>query len=145
MRTLGNMSANTTAETGPTVGHDFATFEEFWPYYVAMHSQPTTRMVHLAGTVAAGTMALTALFRLRPKVRRLLMVPLVGYGTAWATHWFIERNNPATIGYPAWSLQGDLEMVKTMLAGRDDELTQIARGWLAEHPEDRSPGSIEPA
>lgn len=29
----------------------FSSFEEFWPYYVAMHSRAATRWVHLAGTL----------------------------------------------------------------------------------------------
>jgi hypothetical protein len=29
----------------------FASFEEFWPYHVAMHSKAATRWVHLAGTL----------------------------------------------------------------------------------------------
>jgi hypothetical protein len=148
-------SQNNDSPAGPATGttpggtgaadHDFKTFEEFWPYYVAMHSQPATRMVHALGTLAAGALAVTGLLRLRPKPKRVLMAPIVGYGAAWAAHFLIERNNPATFGYPAWSLQGDVEILKMMLQGRDSELTEIARDWLAENPEDRSPGSIEPA
>ena len=125
--------------------HEFQSFDEFWPYYVAMHSQPSTRMVHAVGTVAGGVIALSGLVRLRPRIKRVLLGVLVGYGAAWATHFLIERNNPASFGYPAWSLQGDLEMLKMTLNGREEELTEIAESWLDEHPEHRSPGSLVPS
>lgn len=140
-----NGATATGSVLGPPQHHDFQTFDEFWPYYVAQHSQPSTRMVHALGTMAAGTILLTGLLRFRPKPKRILLAPLVGYGAAWAAHFLIERNNPATIGYPAWSLQGDVEMLRMMLQGRDQELTEIAEAWLDEHPEDRSPGSIVPS
>jgi hypothetical protein len=120
--------------------HEFESFEEFWPYYVAMHSQPATRLFHAVGTLAGAGVALTGL--LRGRMLAPLKGALIGYGTAWAAHWLLERNNPATFGYPAWSAQGDLQMLSMQLQGRDHELTEIGRKWLADHPEDRSPGSI---
>jgi hypothetical protein len=129
----------------PANDHDFRSFDEFWPYYVAMHSQPATRRAHVLGTLAGGAIAVTGLLRLRPRFKRVLLAVVVGYGTAWAAHFLIERNNPATFGYPAWSFQGDIEMLKMQFQGRDEELTEIAEQWLAEHPEDRSPGSLIPA
>lgn len=131
------------AAGGTTTGTEaprFQTFEEFWPYYVAMHSNPATRLFHAVGTFAGAGMALGGLLRGRPL--RLLKAAFVGYGTAWAAHWFIERNNPASFGYPVWSAKGDIEMLSMQVQGRDDELTEMARQWLADHPEDRSPGSI---
>ncbi|WWC87275.1 uncharacterized protein L201_002163 [Kwoniella dendrophila CBS 6074] len=32
------------------------------------------------------------------------------YGFAWISHFFIEKNKPATFKYPVWSLRGDLKM-----------------------------------
>lgn len=145
------MSANNDAAAGPSgdgapgsaSGHNFATYEEFFPYYVAMHSQPSTRLAHAVGTIGGGVVALSGLLRFRPKLKRVLFGAAIGYGVAWGAHFLIERNNPATFGYPAWSLQGDLEMLAMMLQGRDEELTEIAREWLEAHPEDRSEGSLE--
>lgn len=143
------MSANNNTDlTVPLDGetgsppHGFQTYEAFFPYYVAMHSQPATRLVHAVGTITAGLVALSGLLRFRPKLKRVLAAPLIGYGAAWASHFLIEHNNPATFGYPAWSFRGDLDILSMMLQGQDDELTEIAQEWLASHPEDRSPGSL---
>ncbi|MEU3713525.1 DUF962 domain-containing protein [Streptomyces catenulae] len=117
------------AATGPA--RSFASYEEFWPYYVAMHAKAVTRWVHLAGTLTG--LAVTAYGAVRRRPRLLLGLPVIGYGTAWPAHFLIERNNPATFGHPAWSLRGDAQMIRMMLAGRDAELGRIAADWHATH------------
>lgn len=107
----------------------FSTFEEFWPYYVAMHSKAATRWVHLAGTLTG--LAVTGWGLARGRARYAAALPVIGYGTAWPAHFLIEGNNPATFGHPAWSLRGDVRMIATMLAGRDAELAETAQKWLA--------------
>ncbi|WRT65158.1 uncharacterized protein IL334_002101 [Kwoniella shivajii] len=32
------------------------------------------------------------------------------YAFAWISHFFVEKNKPATFKYPVWSLRGDLKM-----------------------------------
>ncbi|WP_411142619.1 Mpo1-like protein [Streptomyces sp. x-80] len=118
-------------EAGRASGRRFGSYEEFWPYYVAMHSQAATRWVHLTGTLTGLAVSAYGVLRGRPKL--LLALPLIGYGTAWPAHFLIERNNPATFGHPAWSLRGDAQMIRMMLKGRDAELAEIAAKWLAEH------------
>jgi hypothetical protein len=118
---------------------DFPSYREFFPYYVAMHSKRLTRRLHFAGSV---TGLLIAMFGLVTGRRRLLgALPLLGYGTAWPAHWFIEGNNPASFGHPLWSLRCDAEMVAYMARGRDRELSVIARDWLHAHPESRTPAN----
>ena len=57
---------------------DFETFEDFWPYYVHEHQDPTNRALHYIGTsMAIGTVAAAAL-TLNPAW--LLAAPIVGYG-----------------------------------------------------------------
>ncbi len=101
------------------------TFAEFWPFYVMEHSRAGTRRLHAAGTLA-GTALLAAL---AVKGRwPLLSLPLVvGYGAAWAGHFFVEHNRPATFKHPLWSLMGDYKMVALMLAGRMGEEVRRAR------------------
>ncbi len=114
----------------------FGSYREFFPYYVAMHSQALTRRLHFVGTLLGLALTVTGLVTGR---RRLLpALPLLGYGFAWPSHWLIEGNNPASFGHPVWSLRGDAEMIVMMLKGRDGDLTVLARRWLADHPEDRT-------
>ena len=107
----------------------FASYREFWPYYVAMHSRSLTRRLHLTGTLAGLLVAALGLLTRRP--RAILAWPGLGYGFAWPAHWFAEGNNPASFGHPLWSLRGDLSMTVFMLSGRDHELSEIAQRWLA--------------
>ncbi len=95
---------------------DFRSFGEFYPYYLSEHRNPTCRRLHFVGTglviaitisaVATGTWTL------------LLFMPIVGYGFAWAGHFFFEKNKPATFRHPLYSLAGDFRMFGEMLAGR---------------------------
>lgn len=101
------------------------TFEQFWPYYVRQHQKRATRVVHAVGSI----LALTALFA-GLSMREwypIALAPLIGYGFAWYSHFFIERNRPATFGHPMYSLAADYWMLFLMLAGRmDDELAKHA-------------------
>jgi hypothetical protein len=115
---------------------EFRTYEEFFPWYVAMHSVRGTRLLHLTGTLLGASTAVLG-FAATRKLRALAAFPLFGYGFAWPAHFLVEKNNPATFGYPRWSLRGDMQMVAMMLRGEDATLQEIADSWLAEHPGDR--------
>lgn len=93
-------------------------FEEFWPYYVGEHAKKSTRSLHFAGTTAAlGCVAWGLLLR---KKWLLALAPVAGYGPAWISHFFIEKNRPATFKYPTWSLYADLVMWSKMIQGTMD-------------------------
>lgn len=106
----------------------FETYEEFWPFYVREHSNKLNRTLHVAGTSAAlGLLAAGVLTR-RPLF--LLAAPIVGYGFAWAGHFIVQKNKPATFQYPLWSLRGDLEMLAKTYAGTMD--AEVERVMSAE-------------
>lgn len=99
------------------------TFREFWPHYVREHSRAGTRLLHAAGTLSS-TLMLVALVA-TGRWRWLPAALVVGYASAWAGHFFIEGNRPATFRHPLWSFAADYKMVALMLAGRMD--AEVAR------------------
>lgn len=94
----------------------FETFEEFWPFYVAEHSKPQTRLLHAVGTTAAMACLVALAAAGRWKFLPLALVP--GYGAAWLSHFLIEKNRPATFAHPLWSFMGDYKMLALMISGR---------------------------
>ena len=95
---------------------EFNSFAEFWPHYVAEHSQPVTRLLHAVGTTAA-TLCLVGFIAIgKWWLFPLALVP--GYGAAWFGHFFIEKNRPATFEHPLWSFIGDYKMIGLMIVGK---------------------------
>lgn len=111
----------------------FETFDDFWPYYLSEHSDPTNRALHFAGTT--GALAVLGYSVAARKPRLLALAPVVGYGAAWIGHFLIEKNKPATFTHPLWSLMGDFKMAGLMATGQlDDELRRLGledQGYLS--------------
>ena len=94
----------------------FASFREFYPYYLAEHRNRTSRRLHVIGTLLAVAIAAGALVTSR--WAWLLAVPLAGYLPAWVGHFFFEGNSPASFRYPLYSLRGDFSMLAEVITGR---------------------------
>ena len=94
----------------------FASFAEFYPYYLAEHSDARCRALHYTGSLLVVAIVLGTI--ITGRWLWLLSLPVVGYGFAWAGHFFFEKNRPATFSYPLYSLMGDWVMLKDFLTGR---------------------------
>ena len=94
----------------------YATFAEFWPFYLREHSRRGTRLLHYIGTTLVVLLGVTALAT--RELLLLLALPLPGYFFAWIAHFGHEKNRPATFTYPAWSLKADFKMWWLWLTGR---------------------------
>jgi hypothetical protein len=93
-----------------------SSYREFWPFYVRQHSKKATRIWHSIGTSCVFLLLFAAL--LTAKWWLLILIPVVAYGLAWYSHFFIEGNKPATFGHPVWSLRADFQMYFYILSGR---------------------------
>lgn len=108
----------------------FASFAEFWPFYLQEHSKPATRALHYLGTSLVVVIALYAVFT--GSWLLLLALPLAGYFFAWIAHFTVEKNRPATFTYPTWSLIADFRMWALWLTGRLG--VELERAGVARKP-----------
>ncbi len=94
----------------------FNSFAEFWPFYLGEHSKPATRLLHGIGSLVAIGIVVAVVVIGRWYLFPLALIP--GYAFAWISHFFIEKNRPATFTYPLWSFMGDWKMLALMLTGK---------------------------
>jgi hypothetical protein len=95
---------------------EYRNFREFYPAYLAEHSERATRRLHFFGTLLVIVVVAATVATKNP--RWLLLAPVLGYGLAWIGHFVFERNRPATFRHPLYSVAGDFVMFKDMLIGR---------------------------
>ena len=94
----------------------FASYDEFFEFYLRQHSDPLNRILHAIGTTLGVTVVVAALVLGHPWYA-LLFFP-IGYGFAWTGHFLVEKNKPATFGHPFWSFISDFRMIGLMFTGR---------------------------
>lgn len=94
----------------------FNSFSEFYPFYLSEHNHRVCRRLHFVGTwTVVGFLCLAAAYG---NWLFIIIAPVSGYAFAWTGHFFFEKNKPATITYPLYSLAGDWVMFKDILSGR---------------------------
>lgn len=86
----------------------YASFREFYPFYLSQHQDATCRRLHVVGSSLVLTVLAWAI--LSGNAWWLWLLPVLGYGFAWVGHFFFEHNKPATFTYPLYSLMGDWVM-----------------------------------
>ena len=94
----------------------FRNFAEFYPFYLDEHQNLACRRLHFAGSW--GVLFVIAYVAVTGNWWALLAIPVIGYGFAWAGHFFFEHNRPATFKHPWYSLLGDWVMFKDILIGK---------------------------
>ncbi|HEY2344459.1 MAG TPA: DUF962 domain-containing protein [Xanthomonadaceae bacterium] len=94
----------------------YYSFSEFYPFYLSEHSNRTSRRLHFIGT--CGVLVLLVMALINGSYAWLALMPICGYGFAWAGHFFFEKNRPATFKHPLYSLAGDWVMFKDILVGK---------------------------
>ena len=94
----------------------FASFREFYPFYLAEHANRTCRRMHVIGSTLA--IACVVALTVTGNWWWLAAALLCGYGFAWIGHSFFEHNRPATFRHPIYSLAGDWVMYAQVLTGR---------------------------
>ena len=94
----------------------YASFAEFYPFYLSEHANRTTWRLHFVGSSLA-LLCLTLLLG-SGNAWWLLAAAIAGYGFAWFSHMVFEKNRPATFRYPLYSFMGDWVMYWQILTGR---------------------------
>ncbi len=95
---------------------EYASFREFYRFYLSEHSNRNCRRMHFVGS---SLVLATILFALvSGRLGWLWLAPLLGYGFAWVGHFAFEKNRPATFRHPLYSLIGDWVMFADVLRGR---------------------------
>ena len=94
----------------------FNSFKEFYPFYLSEHEKSLTKIFHAIGSL--GVISIVSYAIVLNEWKLLYYTPLCGYGFAWISHFFIEKNQPATFKYPLYSFIGDWVMLKDVLTGK---------------------------
>lgn len=89
---------------------------QFYPYYLAEHSNRLCRRLHFIGSTLVILALLAVLFTGRERL--LWLLPLFVYGCAWIGLYVYEKKRPETFQHPLYSLMGDWVMYAQMLRGR---------------------------
>jgi hypothetical protein len=94
----------------------YASFRDFYPFYLSEHSDRNCRRMHFVGSTLV--IAVVVLALARNNWNWLWLTPVAGYGFAWIGHFAFEKNRPATFKQPLYSLLGDWVMYADILRGR---------------------------
>eukprot|EP01104_Vermistella_antarctica_P008178 TRINITY_DN2042_c0_g3_i1.p1 TRINITY_DN2042_c0_g3~~TRINITY_DN2042_c0_g3_i1.p1 ORF type:complete len:115 (-),score=16.41 TRINITY_DN2042_c0_g3_i1:235-579(-) len=111
------MPANKTSKLELKNGSkEFASINEFYPFYLSEHTNRTNRRLHFIGSNLV--LLVTSFLLFTAQYTRLWVVPFIGYGFAWVGHFFFEKNKPATFKHPLYSFVCDWVMCFQIWTGK---------------------------
>jgi len=96
--------------------YDVATFEQFWPHYVRLHTRSVTQWMHALASVSCIALLAAGVACRSPLL--LLAAPLADYAIAQASHRFFERNRTTPWKKQSWHTRAELRMLRYVLTGR---------------------------
>jgi hypothetical protein len=94
----------------------FASFAEFYPFYLSEHQNLMSRRLHFIGSL--GVIGFVAMAVATGNWLWLPLAVVCGYGFAWIGHYAFEKNRPATFRHPIYSLMGDWVMFSDICRGK---------------------------
>jgi len=94
----------------------YARFADFYPVYLAMHSHPSCRRLHLVGNGLAVCALVYAIVTFNPWA--LLAMPAFASGLSYVGHRYFQRNRPGVFHYPFLGTLGSWAMTKDFLLGK---------------------------
>lgn len=100
-----------------TMKKNFQSLKDFYPYYLSEHRKTPTRIMHFVGTLFV--IALLTFCIITGNYTLLILVPIIGYGFAWVSHKYFERNRPVTFKYPLYSLASDFVLFWHLLTRQE--------------------------
>ena len=93
-----------------------ATFEEFWPHYVRLHTRRETHVLHAVATLSCLSLLGAAVLTRTPAL--VLLAPLVDFAIAQASHRLFEENRTTPWKNQLWHARAELRMLRLVLTGR---------------------------
>ena len=96
--------------------YSVATFEDFWPHYVRLHTRPATQWLHAAATSAWVVCALAAFAA--GDARWIVLAPAFDYAIAQTSHRIFEKNRTLPWQNAAWHTRAELRMLRFVVSGR---------------------------
>ena len=96
--------------------YDAATFEEFWPHYVRLHTRPETQTLHAVATLTCIGLLGAAVVLRNPLF--VLAAPLADYAIAQVSHRVFEANRTTPWKNQLWHTRAELRMLRLVLTRR---------------------------
>jgi hypothetical protein len=96
--------------------YDVATFEDFWPHYVRLHTRKETHALHALATLSCLSLLAAAVVLRQPLLA--FAAPLADFAIAQTSHRLFEANRTTPWKNQLWHTRAELRMLRLVLTGR---------------------------